>query len=80
MCSVEELHLSLNGYSTLTSSSADHDIDNVEKIRPQNKVKELHVDGNQLASWESLMVIGKIFTSLKTLFASQNPLCDLQVR
>ncbi|OQV20552.1 Tubulin-specific chaperone cofactor E-like protein [Hypsibius exemplaris] len=70
---VEELHLSLNGYSELQSGT-DHD----EGKRSPSKVKELHVDGNQLASWETLMVIGGVFPALQTLFASQNPLCDLQ--
>ncbi|GAV00133.1 hypothetical protein RvY_11024 [Ramazzottius varieornatus] len=69
---VEELHLSLNAYSTLTST--------LTSPRPAEStftVRELHIDSNQLVSWQSLMAIGQMFPALQTLFASQNPLRDL---
>ena len=65
--SVEELHLSLNGYATVPECE-----DSFETV------KRLHFNGNNIKDWEEVEKLGKMFPNLQTLVFMENPLTGLQ--
>ena len=66
-CSLVELHLSLNCYSSIPECN-----------KSCATVKRLHFNGNDVRDWEEVEKLGKIFPNLETLIIMENPLCNVE--
>lgn len=64
---MEELHLSLNGYSSVP-----------ECKELFASVKRLHFNGNDIKHWQEVERLGRMFPNLETLIIMENPLENLQ--
>lgn len=64
---MEELHLSLNGYSTVPECEEFFE-----------SVKRLHFNGNNIKHWQEVERLGRMFPNLETLMIMENPLENLQ--
>ncbi|CAH1254869.1 TBCEL [Branchiostoma lanceolatum] len=64
---VEELHLSMNNYSSVD-----------QPPRPFPNIKILHFNGNNLQSWAEVCKLGKTFPNLVSLVMHEVPLKDIE--
>lgn len=67
LSSLQELHLSLNEYTTIDLPS--------NKIYPT--VKHLSLCGNPIASWNDVVLVGKIFPSLESLIMADTHIASI---
>lgn len=67
MPNLQELHLSLNDYTTIDMPS--------NKIYPS--LKQLFLCGNPISSWDDVILIGKIFPSLESLIMADTHIASL---
>lgn len=67
MLSLQELHLSQNGYSEVALVPSF--------VHPA--LKKLHINNNQLSNWREIEKLSTAFPSLTTVVATSNPLADI---
>ena len=85
---MEELHLSLNEYSSVELNSSETSVETKENIstlsiKPEattySTVKKLHFTGNPIREWSEVMKIGQAFPRLEALVLAQCPIASLDV-
>lgn len=85
---MEELHLSLNEYSSVELNSSDTCLEAKENTstssnKPEetgySPVKKLHFTGNPIKEWSEVMKIGQAFPRLEALVLAQCPIASLDV-
>lgn len=73
-CSLEELHLSLNNYSSVELGD---EADMQTKLHNYCNVKKLHFTGNPVATWREICKLGLAFPMLEDLVLAECPLQTL---
>lgn len=73
-CSLEELHLSLNNYSSVELGD---EADMQTNIQNYCNVKKLHFTGNPVATWREICKLGLAFRTLEDLVLAECPLQSL---
>lgn len=78
--SLDELHLSSNGYQNVLIGVAGDNVQNAEVLyklkAPHTKLKTLYFRKNPVAQWRDICQFGRIFPALETLILSE---CHLTV-
>jgi hypothetical protein len=71
---LEELHLSLNNYSSVELAD---EADVQTNLRNYCNVKKLHFTGNPVATWREICKLGLAFPTLEDLVLAECPLQSL---